>query len=397
MVKTDLTRPSTKRRKNASDTQADGFWSSTSRNSLAQNTSAQEAWGGALPVTSTLGELLARKLPPALPIIHPWLHSGESCLLWGGTGCGKSMISLTLALAAAGGGEVFGWRFPNPGKVLFVDGEQSERDLQRRLSLLGTAIKGFDGELAAKNLVLMPRAAQTHGDRFVDIAEPGQAKLIADEMGRQGVCLVVFDNLSTLTDSVEEENSAAAFKPMQALLTRLKKLNIAVILVHHAGKDPAKGYRGSSSIATTFERVIGIVRNQSAPVTRIDVKVQLEKFRDEAPDSFQPVFPLKFFVGESNTSGARQAVWEVGQLTQIVESWHMYSGGSFATVAEFVAAYNTRNGTQHSPKNFGRDFKERWITELGKTKADIDGAAERMRELRACRQDSTEEGSGPEF
>lgn len=362
------------------------FWSSKDREKLKKDDRASTAWKGVLPSVSSLGALLAKDLPPAVPVVAPWLHLGESCMLWGGTGTGKSMIAQTIALAAAGGGEVFGWTFPNPGKVLYVDGEQSERGIQGRFKLLQTGVANIDAAKAAQNLTVMARTAQDEGAGFLDMASPEQAEMFAAAVGRQKTSLVVFDNLSTLSDRIEDENSAAAFKPMQTLLTRLKKLNVAVILVHHAGKDPANGYRGSSGIATTFERILGIVRSEAAPSTRIDVVAQLEKFRDEVPAGFQPTFPLKFeTVGEGT---ARRAVWTVGQLAKLEEAWRMFWAGSYRTKGELVEAFNARFGENHKAGNFARDFASRFMTELGKTPQEIRRAEERMKVMRGGRADA---------
>jgi hypothetical protein len=305
-------------------------------------------------------------------------------MLWGGTGTGKSMIALTVALGAAGGGAAFGWTFPSPAKVLYVDGEQSERDLKKRLGLLPSGISGFNAAQAAANFVVMARAAQSEGTKFLDIGSPAQAEMFAAEIRRQGFGLVVFDNLSTLSDSIEDENSAAAFKPMQVLLTRLKKLNVAVILVHHSGKDPS-GYRGSSSIATTFERILGIVRSEAAPSTKIDVVVTLEKFRDEIPEGFQPVFPLRFSTVEKD--GKRLSEWEVGQLGRLEEAWRMYNSGRYASKEHFVDAYNERFGETRAASNFGRDFTRRWIAELGKSEKEIKRAVDLMKLVQECEAD----------
>jgi hypothetical protein len=106
------------------------------------------------------------------------------------------MIALTVALGAAGGGKALGWTFPQPVPVLFVDGEQSERDLQRRVRLLSTSIQSFDSEVAGSNLTFMARSAQSEGAGFIDIASPHQAVMLADEVERHRIGLVVFDTLA---------------------------------------------------------------------------------------------------------------------------------------------------------------------------------------------------------
>jgi RecA-family ATPase len=343
-----------------------------------------------LPKVIQLAALLTEQLPKARPLVYPWLSSGESCLLWASTGAGKSMIAQTLALAVAGGGSVFGWTFPNPSRVLYVDGEQSPRALQSRFRLLSSAIQGHNADSAADNLTVMARAKQPNPGEFLDVSSVAQHRAFINYVKREGFALVVFDNLSTLSDSIEDENSAAAMKPMQALLTHLKRVNVAVILVHHSGRDPTR-YRGSSALATTFERILAVLKNERAPATRIDVTVQLEKFRDEVPEGFRPSFPLAFSTEEA-PRGGRRAVWTVG-TNSLEEAWREFASGSHETTAAFVEWFNERFSAKHAPGNFGRDFEKRFLAELGKSPREVREARSRMRMLRQV-SESTDIGQG---
>jgi hypothetical protein len=290
------------------------------------------------------------------------------------------MVAQTLALAVAGGGKVLGWECPEPTRVLYVDGEQSERAIKGRFKLLSTSLAGYDAGKAAVNLEIMARASQESPGGFLDIADEAQHVGTLDFVKKRGFGLVVLDNLSTLSDSIEDENSAAALKPMQTLLTHLKKLNATVLMVHHSGKDPNK-YRGSSALATTFERILGITRNATAPATRIDATVRLEKFRDEVPEGFRSTFPLTFTT-TTDKDGNKAARWEVGDLGLLEEAWGVFSAGKCTSQRAFIKAINTRHGTKFSAGNFKRDFLFKWMTDLGKTKADLKAAENRMSHLR---------------
>jgi len=292
-------------------------------------------------------------LPPDEPIISPWLNSGESCLLWGGTGSGKSMVAMSLALAVAGGGRVFGWTCPKPRRVLWVDGEMSQRTICKRLPFLAQTVEGLSLETAQENLTIYARTMAAPGERTLDINDAEHASELVDYAKREGAALVVFDNLSTLSDGIEDENAAASFKPMQALCAKLKGANVACLMVHHAGKL-GTSYRGSSNIGTTFERILGIIHDPEEPATKLSASVSLEKFRDEAPEGFSPEFHLEL---AKTLQGPR---WLVKDSSPDRAAYKLFAEGDHCSIAEFVSNHNARTGEKRAPKNFRRDFRDRW-------------------------------------
>lgn len=342
------------------------------------------------PAVCTLGDLLAKELPPLVPIVGPWLHSGESCLLWGGTGTGKSMLAQTIALAVAGGGSVLGWHCPNPQRVLYIDGEQSVRDIRDRWRMLPSAIEGHDSAAAARNLHLVARSAQAEAGGFLDITNEAHHAAISAFVTKGDFRLVVFDNFSTLSDSLEDENNAAAVRPMQSLLAHLKGLNVAVILVHHAKKDGMQ-FRGSTGILTTFERVLGLVRVEGGTAARIEGTLKLEKFRGKLPEGFRLSMPVTFETTED--ADGQRAAWQIGEdNSAVLTGWQMLQTGGFTTKAAFVRAFNARFAKNHKAGNYGRDFVKPWI-KAGIRHEDIARAEAAMAYLR----NATRPAESPRF
>ena len=344
----------------------------------------------ALPRAYSLKELGALELPPAVPRIAPWLDSGESCLLWGGTGCGKSMLAMTLALGVAGGGSALGWRFPNPCKVLFVDGEQSPRDLQKRFAVLGKTIAGHNQQAAAANLLIWGRTLGQAGESFFDLnSDAERARAAVDFLKAEKVGFVVLDNLSTLSDTLADENKAENFKHLQSLLSHLKAANIAAVLVHHSGKNAAK-FRGSSNIATTFERILGLVHDDGFPPTALAATATIEKFRGKAPPDFVPAFSFRFTSEEDAAGDNMTAQWIIDEVRgQLAESWRMFKNADWTSIGAFVRAVNDRFSTTFLSKNFQRDFPDRWERRLGIQSKDIIQARKWVGEKKA--QDYTDE------
>lgn len=209
--------------------------------------------------TITLGGLMDAPMTPREWLLEPWLREQESALIWAAPGVGKTMLTLSLALAMAGGGEILGWKAPTPRKVLFIDGEMPLDDLQGRLTYLANAVEGLDVEAARQNLVILARHQQRHDAPFPDFGDDAQFDDIIQLILSHGPDLVVLDNLSTLA-TFGDENAAADAQKVVKLLARLKQAKVGVIVVHHSGKA-GKSFRGSSMLATTFEVILGLTKD----------------------------------------------------------------------------------------------------------------------------------------
>lgn len=204
----------------------------------------------------TLAALLRYPFPPRDHLLTPWLRQGESVLLWADAGVGKTMLSMSIALAVAGGGELLGWTSPTPRKVLLVDGEMHAADLVERAKNLTTTVAGIDAVEAHENITVLARQFQKPDAEFPDLATEEGQRDILERATKLNAALVVLDNFSTLAE-VEDENAASAMTPVLRFLMTLKQAGIACILVHHSGKG-GTSYRGSSKLATTFEVILGL-------------------------------------------------------------------------------------------------------------------------------------------
>lgn len=214
--------------------------------------------------TITFGELADLPVKPRQHLLFPWLREGDSALVWAAAGVGKTMFTLSLALAVAGGGTVLEWNAPRPRRVLVIDGEMPEDDLRERLISLAGSVEGIDMDAARKNLRLLARNGQSPDAAFPDFGDVSQHRAILRRIRRYRPDLVVLDNLSTLA-GVADENSAAATQVIVKFLAMLKQAQIATIVVHHSNKA-GTGYRGSTMLETTFECVIGLRKDRGADV-----------------------------------------------------------------------------------------------------------------------------------
>lgn len=210
--------------------------------------------------SKSFGELEDTEMTPRDYLLTPWLREHESALIWAAAGVGKTMLTLSLALAVAGGGSVLGWEARTPRRVLIIDGEMPEDDLRDRLVALAGTVEGLDRQAARENLEVLARHGQHPDTDFPDFGDADKHDAILGMIRSKNPALVVLDNLSTLA-TLEDENSAAATQLVVRFLARLKQSRIAAIVVHHAAKG-GTNYRGSTMLATTFEAIIGLSRDK---------------------------------------------------------------------------------------------------------------------------------------
>lgn len=190
-------------------------------------------------------------MPPLWRIVGPFVE-GESSLIAGDPGAGKTWFCLDLAMRVALGAEwqKEEWRPARPGKVLYLAGEDHERGMTARIDMLGRSFKD-DGrdDLLEENLRII--AADTWPDgEAPDFTQPEAQEALLRHVAQERFALVVLDNKDTLS-SCENENDAA---PALALFQFIHRMCLLphrphVVLVAHANKG-GTSVRGSNALLT---------------------------------------------------------------------------------------------------------------------------------------------------
>lgn len=308
----------------------------------------------------TACELLNESFPEREDVIEPWLRTEETAVIWAASGVGKTFLSLSIALAVAGGGSVGPWTAPKARRVLLVDGEMHSADLQDRIRFLlnSGAVKVPNRDLALRNLRIIARQAQKVGTGFFDMCEDDDQKgLLAMVQGTAE--LVILDNLTTLSEGLEDENDATKFKPLQAFFMELKRAKVATILVHHSNKS-GRDMRGSTALETTFEVILGLRRLDLVAHDGAAFVAEFTKFRGKRDRRTEPqAWKLK------------DGAWETAEAEP--ESAKDYPAvkalrtGDYATHAEIARAIGKDRSTvtrQLKAAKIAKALTDRTISEL---------------------------------
>ncbi|MBS0518546.1 MAG: AAA family ATPase, partial [Proteobacteria bacterium] len=218
-----------------------------------------------MPPIYAAAELLTAALPPREAIVEPILAREGLAMLYGPRGLGKTFVALGLAWAAAAGGRFLRWQASRPHRVLYVDSEMPAADMSRRLDMLGSAPPGLSFMMAS----LSPAG-------LLDLGKPDGQRGFERCWGPHPPELLVLDNLSSLVGL--RSGDPDSWNTLQAWLLGLRRRGMAVLLVHHAGKDGTQ--RGTSRREDVLDLVLALRRPADyAPDQGARFELHFEKAR----------------------------------------------------------------------------------------------------------------------
>lgn len=205
--------------------------------------------------TVGLIDLIERDLPEQRPLLAPWLLESSLSMVHAYRGVGKTWFSLAVAYAVATGGEFLGWAAAHASSVLYVDGEMPARALQTRLKAM-LASDARDVDIDGERLqFITPDLLQ---DAPPDLGDPRDQEALQAIIDKTKPALIIIDNISCLVRSGGAENDAESWLSVQGWALRMRKQGIAVLFVHHQGKNGAQ--RGTSKREDVLDTVISLRR-----------------------------------------------------------------------------------------------------------------------------------------
>jgi hypothetical protein len=185
--------------------------------------------------TRVWSELETLGIPPRERVLGDWFMEGDLGFVYAPRGLGKTWLSLGMATAIANGGVCGPWQALRPRRVLYVDGEMPCEALSSRLRGMG----------AGGGLSVLSHQALFHLEgRVLNLARASAQEELTRFLRREGVQVLFLDNLSCLFSGVAE-NDADAWESVLTWLLMLRRLQIAVVLVHHSGRNK-ETMRGTS-------------------------------------------------------------------------------------------------------------------------------------------------------
>jgi Replicative DNA helicase len=240
-----------------------------------------------------LSEFLSLKFGRREEILPPIIKAQSINEVYAWRGVGKTKFVLGVGMAVATGGRFLKWKADKPRKVLHIDGELSKWTLQKWIS--EAAMLAGDGP--SDNYKIIAHGTLSDEQTIPNIASiEGQDKI---EPYLDGIELLILDNIATLS-SGGDENDKEFWNPIQSWLSGLRKRDISVLFVHHAGKGGAQ--RGTSARDDILDNVISLQHPADYSMQEgCRFNVVFEKARDLFGQDVTP-FEAKLTTGEFGNS-----------------------------------------------------------------------------------------------
>ncbi|MGH7743723.1 MAG: AAA family ATPase [Candidatus Dormibacteria bacterium] len=205
--------------------------------------------------------------------IVPDLLPDASTVMWyGETGSYKSFLALDLALGLSYGVETFGFK-TEPMQVVYIAGE-GPRSVSRRRRPAWKIARETEGKGLFGLMCNMPLAR-----------DPTIVAQAIEQIKAQGLKpkLIVIDTAANAMAGMNENDARDATSFIEALNELKNSFDCTVLVVHHTGKDDARGARGSSALKAGVDAAAKITATRATKA----VALQIEKMKD-AEERSQP-------------------------------------------------------------------------------------------------------------
>lgn len=183
-----------------------------------------------------IGEMRKMEIPPREPIMGKWFLQGDLGFIFAPRGVGKTWLAMALATSIAEGRGLWTWEVNQPRRVLYVDGEMAFDATKQRSEALS---KSEGGDL---HFLHHEQMFQKCG-QVLNLTDRESQSALLEHCIEQKIEVIVFDNLSCLFSGMKE-NDADSWEKVLPWLLNFRRNKIAVIFVHHAGRNGAM--RGTS-------------------------------------------------------------------------------------------------------------------------------------------------------
>ena len=262
-----------------------------------------------------IGEILTFKyimnddsLPPE-PIIKDGILLDKTILaVIGPAKTKKTFLCMNFAKAIASGGSFAGFEVSGTNKVMYLCAEGGYFPNRDRIKIIA---KDMDEQMLES--VIFPQYVN------LTLNNPEDYSLLKDLISEHSPRVLIIDPFIRFHDV--DENSSNCISGIFKLFRELIEMySISIILVHHAGKDPSRGGRGSSVITGEYDSAIYLTKKADCTKLTFDMR------HVETPDNRYISFnseTLTFECTDSSSDPVFEYIENNGNVnqTELIKYW----------------------------------------------------------------------------
>lgn len=185
-------------------------------------------------------------------VIKGIFGKSQVIVFWGAPGSGKTFVAMEMA-CHVGAGQQWRGRRVRRGVVLYVAAESARSYIENRFS----ALKQQNPSLELADVLVVPLAIDLLHSQNGDVDRVIEtAKLLTEGDGE--VVMIVIDTLAVTFGGGNENSPEDMGAYVGNILHIRDETKAAVLVIHHAGKDEARGMRGHSALLGALDAELAI-------------------------------------------------------------------------------------------------------------------------------------------
>jgi len=244
-------------------------------------------------------------------LLKPWLREGQTTIIYANYGVGKSLLTLTVAYILGlkdfetEEAEIGKWQVKHQTGCLYVDGELGEQEMEERISQFEWL--GVQQSKYRMRILSIPEYQIATEDQFYLSNRINQLKIIQWLREHPNYKLIVLDSASTLFGLVEENDNSEWSNKINPFLRDLRALNVACLMLHHAGKEKSKGLRGASAMGAMAHNIFKLFDHNSKNTEEGEAWFTITTDKQRSRGFSFKIFSLRYTQENNDT----ETHWEV--------------------------------------------------------------------------------------
>jgi len=244
-------------------------------------------------------------------LMKPWLREGQTTIIYGDFGTGKTLLVLAIAYLLglkdydSSDCEIGTWEVVQPTGTLYIDGEMGEQEMLERITQYGWL--GAQENKYRIRVLSIPEYQMVTEDSFYLSIRANQLKIIQWLKENSNYKLIILDSASTLFGLEEENDNSEWNKKMNPFLRDLRALGVACLLLHHSGKSGKKGLRGASAMGAMAQNIFRLNNHTEKSPDDGEAWFFINKDKQRSGGKSFKTFALRFHQSDDS----KDTHWEV--------------------------------------------------------------------------------------